>query len=299
MSPLKIEKLEFDRLRSVAAEMQLRLGEDLLESAKLVALALRRLFPRAPVFECSTCGFPAPKVEAIAECPGCGEAFEEESEDEEADFVHAPDFALVRQVEPEVILPFEGGIEAAKDLLESKTARICSLRADLAVNGWEIGVELQSVVGHELWRALHQSFAEYVETRLGFSAQTARDFMAVAKAFRREELSGLSITSLRLLAKVPEGAARDALIERARSGTKTRELAQEAKSSRAAAGLATERRGLKGVLVNFRAEAGPVAEGELRGRGRLRRAKLELGGHTFELEVDRRSAAFRLVLSTP
>lgn len=204
-----------------------------------------------------------------------------------------------KPIEPtEVITPISPA--EAKRRLEVISEEIAKMRTDLAHSGWDIGDRLKEVYDRDLWKAGFESFADYVEKKCGFSAQTGRDFMGIARNFKREDIGTLTITQLRLLIKAPEGPAREELVEQARTGQPTkRELADQVRAKREEANLNTERRGLKGVVVNARLEPGLIAEGKWtkyeagKGKGRFK-----IGDQTFIIETNKQHG-FKVTLVKP
>lgn len=195
--------------------------------------------------------------------------------------------------------------ESPKDPSEEKTAaksaktlaaleaKIEKLRDEQQRVEWEIGSALKTIRQDDLWRATGtKSFGEYVQLRFGFTTQTAKDFIAIAECFSREQAAKVKPTHLRLLTRVPSDEERAKLYSEVASSPDltVRELADKVQVQRKEAGLRTERGGYEGtVLVNVRLAVGPVATGkwtEAKARsGKTKRvARFELGSSSFLLE---------------
>lgn len=202
---------------------------------------------------------------------------------------------------PEVILPSPVAISPAeaKRRLDEISREIGVRRADLATNGWDIGNLLREVMDRDLWKTGFDSFADYVERTCGFSAQTGRDFTQIARNFKREDIGTLTISSLRLLIKAPEGA-REELVNKAREEKPSRrELAEQVRTKREEAGLSTERRGVKGVMVTARLEPGVIFEGAWsKYEGGKGRGRFKIGDQTFVVETNKQHG-FKVSLVKP
>lgn len=188
----------------------------------------------------------------------------------------------------------EGEKKGKGPSLATLEAKIERLRHEQQRVEWEIGSALKVIRQDDLWRATGaKSFGEYVQLRFGFSATTAKDFIAIAECFSREQASKVGPTHLRLLTKVPTDEDRAKLyaeLER-HPETTVRELADKVSARRSEAGLKTERGGFEGtVLVNARLQVGLVAQGKWateksRSSGKERRVgRFSIGSSEFVFE---------------
>lgn len=158
---------------------------------------------------------------------------------------------------------------------------------------YEIGRCLNEIAADDLWRADgdFKSFHAFVQSRFGFTRQTAYAYMAIVEKFTREEASTIPIGALRLLVTIPDDGDRKKLVEMVQKEKPTfRELADTVKANRVEAGLKTDRKGLENtVLVSSRLKVGVVTEfkwKEARGKAgsKKRIASFNIGEATFILE---------------
>ena len=264
---------------------------------------------------CDGCGADAP--DSVEYCAGCGADFSaprvrKESRNTMArkkqQAVETPPDPTAKEAEPsskakrsskektkaEVAEPSSEASPKAAKTLASLEAKIEKLRDEQQRVEWEIGSALKTIRQEDLWRATGaKSFGEYVQLRFGFTNQTAKDFMAIAECFSREQAAKVKPTHLRLLTRVPSDEERARLYSEVAKEPEitVRELADRVSATRKEAGLRTVRGGYEGtVLVNARLAVGPVATGKwttakARTSGSTKRvARFEIGSSSFLLE---------------
>lgn len=320
MSGINATKLNEQHLRAEAKKLKIKdhAEKPLKELAKDVATELAKKHADKSVLACTECGFPSPDVEAIARCPGCGAAFNYDEEPKELKGSKKKEGSKKDEPEgtpanPEVLAPIATSKDAAIRL-EGITAEIRTLRDNIALNGWTIGHRLRDVHDNNLWVGQFASFADYVEKQCGFSRTTGQDFIRVARAYPTEEsVKGLTISTLKYLAKVEDPEVRAAMTEKARTEQPTKkELAEEVRDhkkreyqQKVESGEKVDgrtrpvRAGFDGkVVLKATLEEGSIVhEGTWKtwdkgsGKGRF-----QIGEVTFEIEVKARGEGFKITV---
>jgi len=178
----------------------------------------------------------------------------------------------------------EKSVKRLKELEKS----IDNLKEQVTKLEWDIGKNLSNIKDKALWQVAghHKSFGEYVQTRFGFTRQTAWSYIEIATKLSREDAEELPITYQRQVVKIPDPEERQKLIEEVKKEKPTtRELAKTVDAKRKEIGLKTERVGFEGtVMLNQRLKPGVVAEGTWEESGEAWVARLELGGQVFEFK---------------
>ena len=283
---------------------------------------LAEKYPEEDVLECSKCGFLSPDTLEIPTCPGCGVAFDPESQPS-AEGASLMTAAKTTEAKAEVVdlgtrrptravkKPESTGMRKAakqeedrqaasarekqaeakaKKRLEKLESSIEKARSSKVTSDWDIGKALSEIYRGDLWQvAGNRSFVEYAQERFDIGKDTAWAYLRISETFTRKESEGFNTTQLWLLARVQDDDDRKALIEKVRSGdlSTKRELAEAVKVKRAEAGLETQRKGYEGTV----ALSGRIKEGEVVTSGKFKKKKgilvfaFELGGTTFEVRA--------------
>jgi len=238
---LTATKLNPEHLQKVAKKHKVPAegGWTPTELATSLAAKLAGLYPNDEVLECTVCGFPSPGTKDLTHCPGCAAKFEFDDEElaEQAAAKSAKAEKKAKGAAAKLaVVGTDGGpvidVGAGADKgkvepttnpgevaarLAALTTEVRSLRDNLAKNGWEIGRRLLEIHDKNLWAGKFDSFADYVEKQCGFSRTAGVDFIRVARAYPDEKsIAGLTISHLKLLAKIPDPEIRAKLTEEAK-----------------------------------------------------------------------------------
>lgn len=162
-------------------------------------------------------------------CPYCGDEGVEEGDDPgaaEAAEATAP-AAAPAKAESTAIAPASTGdaLAAATAKLDESIARINRLRADLAANSYDLGLEIRKIHEEELWKARgHESFKDFIEKELEIGRSMAYRLIDVTKQFDRPTFEQVGSHKLALIAGIQDSEARDAALEAAKAGASTKDV---------------------------------------------------------------------------
>lgn len=113
-----------------------------------------------------------------------------------------------------------------KEELQEHVEKIDELRADVARNTYDIGIELNQINDKALWKGLgHDSFWAYCKAELDFSRASAYKYMLVAREFDREEFGLIGVKKGELIASAPERhkkKLKNAVVKKGKSFTELR-----------------------------------------------------------------------------
>lgn len=122
-------------------------------------------------------------------------------------------------------------------VLKKAVDRIKTLARELAINAWDIGRELKTVHSTEAWKARgYKNFQTWVREEIGMSSMAAWNLIQAAQEFTRDQVAEIGHTKLALISRLPEKKDREALMKKARSGAKAKDLALEVSKRRQARG---------------------------------------------------------------
>lgn len=235
----------------------------LVEFRGRVERALAVKYAEASIMTCRSCGFPAPDVDAIDECPGCGvdlgvparrdmrQAKEENGAAEKITPIRPVRKATSPKSKPSEATArprkaSSDGSAARKpemDAMEDKQraklveleARIEEKKAALTQSTWDLGETLSEIQATDLWAAFNptcKSFGEYVEMRFQIATRTASEYIRIHRTFKRAETTTLPKTHLEMIARVEDDKDRQKLLEEVRrkgDDMGKRELAERVK----------------------------------------------------------------------
>jgi len=88
-----------------------------------------------------------------------------------------------------------------KEELSRHIRNINNFKADIALNGWNIGQELLAISVNKLWQGLgYESFNKFLKADLDFSASLARKYITIAKTYTAEQFQTLGVKKGELIA---------------------------------------------------------------------------------------------------
>lgn len=107
--------------------------------------------------------------------------------------------------------------------LDSKVAAINQIQVDIVDNHWRLGQMLG-----ETWtlfklrtddagKPRYKNWGQFVSAELGFTPNYAYDLIGVSRAFTEADIRAVGVTKLRVIARIPEEAKRQNLLERAKN----------------------------------------------------------------------------------
>lgn len=107
--------------------------------------------------------------------------------------------------------------------LDSKVAAINQIQVDIVDNHWRLGQMLG-----ETWTLFklrtddkgapkYKNWGQFVSAELGFTPNYAYDLIGVSRAFTEADIKLVGVTKLRVIARIPEEAKRQNLLERAKN----------------------------------------------------------------------------------
>lgn len=156
-------------------------------------------------------------------CPFCGD----EGLEEDPALAGAEDVLPEEPVE-EPTRSTASGLQVAVGRLDESVERINQLRADLAGNSYDLGVELRKIHEEELWKARgHDSFKDFIQKELDISRAMAYRLIDITKQFDRETFEKVGSRKLALIAGIQDADAREAALESAKAGASTRDVERE------------------------------------------------------------------------
>lgn len=108
--------------------------------------------------------------------------------------------------------------------LDDSVAEIKKIQLDIVDNHWLLGKKLQESHEKNLYKLRldsnnkpkYRSWGQWVEAELEISPRYAFDLAATSMVFTQEQIKEFGVTKLRVLARIPEEAKRQNLLEKAR-----------------------------------------------------------------------------------
>lgn len=175
---------------------------------------------------CQMCGNDSPEYteagKSIDECPFCGTLFDgpaneeivvmEKPKTKKKKVAKKPKATSVprkktgkKEAKPAAE---ETAIERTPDMdkkLESHVATINKLRSNIAVNAYDIGIELNEIRDNSLWEGMgYKSFFVFCAQELDFSRSGAYKYMVCAREFDRETFLTVGVKKGELIASAPD-----------------------------------------------------------------------------------------------
>lgn len=118
-----------------------------------------------------------------------------------------------------------GGIEAAKKKLDASVARINELKTNLAMNSFDLGLELTEIYKDSRWKANgHDSFKTFVEKELDIGRTLAYRLIDIVKQFDRATFEKIGSKKLALISGITDSEARTDALNAAAAGASTKEI---------------------------------------------------------------------------
>jgi len=233
------------------------------QEVRALAKYLKAKTPAAHLADCDVCGGDSDvRLEC---CPYCGTGDEEAKAAAEAPAKDPPakaapptrQQAAAKKGKPNLALvqPAKDGPAKGKSEkdLDAGVARVTALKAAGAVCIWELGGEVARLYDDRLYmlrktksgHGRYKNWNQFVQVELGMSAGYSYKLMDVSKLFRKEDLQ-VGMKKLSLMIQVPE-KERKLLLEKARNGMSTSDVAKDVKEMTAGKGQRdTGRGGFKG-----------------------------------------------------
>lgn len=106
--------------------------------------------------------------------------------------------------------------------LDEKVANIRKIQVDLVDGHWQLGKLLGETwtmykLRVEEGKPKYRNWGQFVSSELGFTPQYAYDLVGVSTAFTEADIRLVGVTKLRIIARIPDEAKRQNLLERAKN----------------------------------------------------------------------------------
>jgi hypothetical protein len=127
----------------------------------------------------------------------------------------------------------DAAIELAGVKLQKRIDRILALKADMAGNSYDLGLEIKAINDEELWKARgYKSLKEFVETDLNMSRALAYRLMDVCLKYDRKTFLEVGATKLALISSIKDEEEREKVLEEAKQGASTRSIETRARAAK-------------------------------------------------------------------
>lgn len=240
-------------------------------TAEAVHAALWEEYPDDDEICCVDCGFGAPDNVEIPTCPGCGATFYNKGE---------------------TSVTAEAAIALPRKRLDNLEGQFNKFRDQATKNFWNLGRVLSEILDSGLWKdEQHKTFAEYVESKLQFSARTGKRMMSIYRTYTEKEIVGLSPHHLDVIASVKEEAPRREIMTRAREeGLSVRALRREIRDN-----VVTELKPTTSQKIRIGVKPGKIGQPEWRNVRKKRMITFEIDGLKFTVEDTGDSAIVKAI----
>lgn len=264
---LVLDKMNKDLVKRALEKLKLPVGGSFAARAKRLDDHYRAVeVPQAELIQCVECN--GHSSELMPECPFCGHhdasepgAAHTNGVNGKANGANGNGKASLVVLEaagetvPEVISGSTPGARRSNDeiALDVATARILTLKNQVAKDYWQIGRELDRVHApggamdpekKSLWLArtdaggkvLYKSFEQYTKAELQIPREQAYDLINVSKRYSAALMERVGVSKLAVVLSAPEDV-RDALMEEVEAGASYRDLRKKVRQTKKAKGV--------------------------------------------------------------
>ena len=167
---------------------------------------------------------------------------EEESDEEESDEdSDEPSVGIAAKAAP-LAKNVNTAMVAQALELDQKVAEIVELRKSAVGLTYDIGLVCKDIRDRQLFKARgYKSFTKFAETELPFTRESALQMVAIVEKHNRGEFEKIGYAKMRLIAAVNDNGLKEELMEAAKKGAPTREIAARANGSSLPVPKKTER----------------------------------------------------------